>query len=71
MDDLAKYLRALVFLQVNQQTGGSISKPEVLLQKAGLKVKEIAEILGKTETAVAKTITRAKAVAAKEDDNDQ
>jgi hypothetical protein len=60
MDDVAKYLKALVFLQVNQQTGGGVGKPEILLYRAGFKPKEIAEMLGKKEAAVAKAISRAK-----------
>jgi hypothetical protein len=70
MEDIVKYLKALVFLQVNQQTGGTAAKPEVLLQKAGLKVKEIAEILGKKENAVGMTISRAKAAAKENEDGE-
>ena len=66
MDDVAKYLRALVFLQVNQQTGGSVGKPELVLYRAGFKPKEIADLLGKKEAAVAKAISRGKAVSGKE-----
>lgn len=66
MDGLEKYLKALVFLQVNQQTGGAAGKPEFLLHKAGLRAKEIAEILGKKEAAVAKAISRARADSEKE-----
>lgn len=71
MEEVVKYLKALVFLQVNQRAEGVPAKPELLLQKAGLKVKEIAEILGKKESAVTMTISRAKAAAAKENANGQ
>lgn len=61
MDELVKYLRALVFLQVQAQTGSAgFSKPELLLSRAGFKSREIGEILGKSEAAVQKTISRAK-----------
>lgn len=61
MEEVVKYLKALVFLQVSAQADGPPIRPELLLQKAGLKLKEIAEVMGKKETAVAKTISRAKA----------
>lgn len=66
MDDIAKYLKALVYLQVNQQSGGGFGKPEILLYRAGFKHKEIADILGKKEAAVAKTVSRAKLASGKE-----
>ena len=66
MEEAVKYLKALVFLQVNAQTGGPLVRPELLLQRAGLKAKEIAEMLGKNEAAVAKAISRAKAVVGRE-----
>lgn len=61
MDELTKYMKALVFLQVQALAGAStFGKPEVLLHQAGFKNREIAEILGKKEPAVAKAISRAK-----------
>lgn len=69
MEDIAKYLKALVYLQVNQQSGGGFGKPEVLLHRAGFKHKEIADILGKKEAAVAKTVSRAKSASGKADSN--
>ena len=69
MDDIAKYLKALVYLQVNQQSGGEFGKPEVLLSRAGFKHKEIADILGKKEAAVAKTVSRAKLTQERENAN--
>ncbi len=61
MDEMIKYLKALVFLQLNQQTGGAaFSKPEFLLAGAGLAHKEIAEILNKKVGAVGMTISRAR-----------
>jgi hypothetical protein len=66
MEEIVKYLKALVFLQVNQQVGGAAARPEVLLHKAGLKHKEIAEILNKNEAAIAKSISRARQAAERE-----
>jgi DNA-directed RNA polymerase specialized sigma24 family protein len=57
-----KYLRALTFLQLQAMTGGSAySKPELLLEKAGFTQKEIGEMLGKGQPAVAKALARARA----------
>lgn len=70
MDELVKYMKALVFLQVQAIAGSSaFGKPELLLHQAGFKNREIAEILGKKEPAVAKTISRAKQNS-KEDSNE-
>lgn len=70
MDELVKYMKALVFLQVQQVTGQSaFSKPELLLFQAGLSQKEIGEILGKKPSAVGMAISRAKKAAEKEDDD--
>jgi phage regulator Rha-like protein len=64
MEELVKYLRALVFLQVQTLSGGeAFQKPELLLSRAGLTSREIAEALGKNQAAVAKTIERAKKAA--------
>lgn len=61
MDELVKYLKALVFLQAQDYVeADGKPKVEVLLTKAGLKHAEVAEILGKTTAAVAKTVSRAK-----------
>ena len=61
MEELVKYLRALVFLHAQSLNDAEPpSKPEIVLSRAGLSYPEIAEILGKTEAAVAKTVQRAK-----------
>lgn len=61
MDELIKYMKALVYLQVQAIAGNSaFGKPDVLLHKAGFKYREIGEILGRTEDAVKKSILRAK-----------
>jgi DNA-directed RNA polymerase specialized sigma24 family protein len=61
MEELVKYLRALVFLQVQTLSGGeAFQKPELLLSRAGLTAREIGEALGKNPAAVAKAIERAK-----------
>jgi hypothetical protein len=55
-------MRALVFLQLQSLTGeDTFGRPELLLAKAGFPQKEIADLLGKTPAAVAKTISRARA----------
>ncbi len=59
LEELVKYLRALVLLQVGF-SGTGAAKPEVLLAKAGFTHKEIAELLSKSQAAVAKAISRAK-----------
>jgi DNA-directed RNA polymerase specialized sigma24 family protein len=70
MDEMVKYLKALTFLQLQAVTGGSAyQKPELLLERAGFKHKEIADMLGKTAVAVAKTLSRAKS-AARSDTNE-
>ncbi len=70
MDEMIKYLKALTFLQLQAMTGGSAyRKPELLLERAGFTHKEIASILGKSHTAVAKTVSRAKA-AVRSESND-
>ncbi|MEK6375741.1 MAG: hypothetical protein AABO58_23935 [Acidobacteriota bacterium] len=61
MEELVKYLRALVMLQtrVLAETQPGL-KLEPLLAAAGLNHRDIAEILGKTQAAVAKTISRSR-----------
>src|ERR1051325_6647850 len=66
MQEVVKYLKALVYLQINSKSDEAQQKPEILLHKAGIKAKEIADILGKTEAAVAKAITRSKTNGEKE-----
>jgi DNA-directed RNA polymerase specialized sigma24 family protein len=64
MDELVRYTRALVFLQLQQLTGSdTFGKPELLLARAGFPHKEIAELLGKSPAAVAKAISRGRAAA--------
>jgi hypothetical protein len=59
MDELVKWLKALVFLQIQAVSGGEMAmKPEVLLSKAGLSTKEIAEMLSKNPAAIAKSLER-------------
>ena len=61
-DVLLPYLKALLLLQLEALRNEEIfdAKPELLLDRAGIDRKEIAEMLGKTSEAVAKTINRAK-----------
>lgn len=61
MEELIKYLKALIALQArvvaeNQPT----VKLELLLFRAGLSHKEIADILDKSQAAVSKSISRSK-----------
>ena len=60
MEEVAKYLRALIVLQVADMSDDDAPKPEILLARAGLGHKDIAEILGKKPAAIAKAISRAK-----------
>jgi hypothetical protein len=61
LEELVRYMKALLLIQLGAQLGGGMStKPELLLARAGLKAKEIAELLGKSEAAVAKAISRAR-----------
>ena len=63
-DDLAKYLKALVILQVQALNKDEESpKPELLLARAGLNAREIAEVVGKNAAAVTKALQRAKVAA--------
>jgi len=60
VDELVKYLKALVALQVASYEAGEGSvKTELLLSRAGLSHGEIAELLGKNYAAVAKVLSRA------------
>ena len=75
MEELIKYMRALVLLQLQAApatpAGGPApagAKAELLLARAGFAHREIAEMLGKTPAAVAKAISRAKATKGVEGD---
>jgi DNA-directed RNA polymerase specialized sigma24 family protein len=58
--EVVKYTRALLLLQIQAATKSDEQiKPELLLQRAGLNTREIAELLGKNPAAVAKAIQRA------------
>jgi DNA-directed RNA polymerase specialized sigma24 family protein len=60
MDELVKYMRALVALQIQAlDKREEPLKPELLLARSGLAAREIAELLGKSPAAVAKAIQRA------------
>ena len=60
MDELLKYMRALVALQANALNKGEEPvKAEIILARAGLPAREIARWLGKSPAAVAKSIQRA------------
>ena len=58
--DAVRYLRALVFLQIQSLSRDSSSRPEVLLDRAGFAHKEIAVFLGKSVHAISKSISRYK-----------
>ena len=59
MEEVVKYLRALVYLQVQALSDSAPVKRELLLCRAGFSHKEIGEILGKKPDAVRKVISRA------------
>jgi predicted transcriptional regulator len=57
--DLAKSMKALLLVQLQAQIApDDREKPEVLLSRAGFAVREIAELLQKSQAAVAKSIQR-------------
>lgn len=62
VEQLEKYLKALVLLQLNgsPEEDRSSQKPELLLHKAGFTAAEVADMLGKSKAAAAKAITRAR-----------
>jgi len=64
MDEMLRYLKALVVMQAEALSAREAegTKPELLLQRAGFKITEIAQMLGKPYTAVAKAISRARTV---------
>ena len=63
MEELAKYLRALLLLEIQTQTDPDDAiKPEIVLYRAGFSNKEIGDLLNKNPASVAKTISRDKAV---------
>ena len=67
MEELVRYARALLLLQLKQvemsaEVGkGPAIRAEVLLADAGFGAREIAELLGKNYAAVAKALSRARA----------
>ena len=58
MDESIRYLKALVLIQLHTGRDELAIKPEILLARAGIANKEIAEMLGKKVDAVTKTIQR-------------
>jgi DNA-directed RNA polymerase specialized sigma24 family protein len=65
-DAILPYLRALILLQLEALRDDTDAKPELLLDRAGIDRKEIAEMLGKNRDAVNKAITRARGGTGKE-----
>lgn len=62
MDELLRYMRAMVALQVAVLAEREDSpKPEILLHRAGLDIGDIAQLVGKKYAAVAKAISRERA----------
>jgi DNA-directed RNA polymerase specialized sigma24 family protein len=60
LDELLKATKALLLTQLQGQLSeNEREKPEVLLARAGFVAREIAELLGKSQAAVAKSIQRA------------
>jgi DNA-directed RNA polymerase specialized sigma24 family protein len=59
-NELVKYTKALLLLQLRGlNKADDPAKPELLLARAGLNAREIADLLGKNSGAVAKAIQRA------------
>jgi DNA-directed RNA polymerase specialized sigma24 family protein len=60
LKDLARSTKALLLVQMQAQLPSEQrEKPEVLMSRAGFGAKEIAELLGKSQAAIAKSIQRA------------
>ncbi len=60
VSDFIRYTKALVAIQIQAMSKNEDPvKPEILMARAGLPAKEIAELLGKSPDAVKKTIQRA------------
>lgn len=71
MDELVKYMKALVFLQLQAVTGSNaVGKPELLLSQAGFSHREIADMLGKKPPAVAKALSRARKAQSENENGD-
>jgi len=59
-NELVKYAKAFLALQLQASSPAEERvKPEILLTRAGLAAREIADLLGKNQAAVVKTIQRA------------
>jgi hypothetical protein len=60
VSELVKYTKALLLLQLQGlNKSDDVIKPELLLSRAGFNAREIADLVGKNATAVAKAIQRA------------
>jgi hypothetical protein len=64
LKELVKCGKAALVLQIQaQQPEAERAKPEVVLARAGFIAREIGQLLGKSEAAVAKTLQRSGKVA--------
>ena len=62
MEELVKYLRALVLFEIQTRTDtDEANKPEIVLYRAGFSNKEIGDLLNKNSASVAKAISRDRA----------
>lgn len=67
MDELAKFLRATLLLNIwsvqqsAQRSGVTAPKIELMLSDSGFTIKEIADLVSKSPAAAAKAVSRAKA----------
>ncbi len=62
MEELVKYLRALVLFEIQTRTDpDEADKPEMVLHRAGFSNKEIGDLLNKNPASIAKAISRDKA----------
>jgi hypothetical protein len=65
MEELLKYVKAMVALQLQQSAArdaepGTVMKPELLLTRLGFTQKEVGDLLGKTTNAVKMAVRDAK-----------
>lgn len=73
MEELVRYMRAMVMLQMQStqllaaREDGFSFKPELVLAEAGFNSRDIAAMLGKSQAAVAKSISRARSARRSDD----
>ncbi|HXN00213.1 MAG TPA: hypothetical protein VN982_17250 [Candidatus Dormibacteraeota bacterium] len=57
--EILKYTKAMLAMHIQALNKTDEFKPEIVLARAGLSARDIAELLGKSQAAVAKALQRA------------